>query len=190
MRRPAAVTARKSLKLYIENPRVSKGGKSASQYMRHSAESALVHDIGSDSLCLKLLNINACGNKVSTSGSQEGELREIAELGEFKLALRAASAREALSFVHPWNKSISAIEGFLLQSNICHSDLKGVEKPAVILTQFVDYIFGENADRWRVCEPFISAGELLGFWSSFFRARPVQGEAHPCCQVSILPKLS
>ena len=107
MRRPAAVTARKSLKLYIENPRVSKGGKSASQYMRHSAESALVHDIGSDSLCLKLFNINACGNKVSTSGSQEGELREIAELGEYKHALRAASAREALSFVHPWNKSIS-----------------------------------------------------------------------------------
>ena len=130
-----------------------------------------LHDIGSDSLCLKLFNINACGNKVSSSSSQEGELKEIAELGEFKLALRAA--REALSFVHPWNKSISAVEGFLLQSNFCHSDLQGVEKPAVILTQFVDYIFGENADRWRACEPFISAGDLRGFWSSFFGARPV-----------------
>jgi len=133
-----------------------------------------LHDVGSDNLSLKLFNINGCGNKVSSSSSSssslEGEFKDILELGEFKLAIRAA--REALSFVHPWNKSVSAIEGFLLQTNYCSSDLTGVEKPAVILTQFVDYILGENADRWRGMEPFMNTGMLKGAWDAFFGAKP------------------
>ena len=131
-----------------------------------------LHDVGSDNLSLKLFNINSCGNKVSASSSNtsEGDFKEILELGEFKLAIRAA--REALSFVHPWNKSMSAIEGFLLQTNFCNSDLQGIDKPAVILTQFVDYIFGENADRWRGHEPFLSTGLLKAAWDSFFGAKP------------------
>ena len=129
-----------------------------------------IHNVGSDSLSLKLFNINGCGNKIS-SGSCEEEFKEIAELGEFKLALRVA--REALSFVHPWNKSIAAIEGFLIQSNFCSSDLSGVDKSASVLTQFVDYIFGENADRWRAQEPFLNTGDLRSSWASFFGAKPV-----------------
>ena len=129
-----------------------------------------IHDVGSDSLSLKLFNINGCGNKISSSSGMVEEFKEIAELGEFKLALRVA--REALSYVHPWNKSISALEGFLVQSNFCSSDLSGVEKPAATLTQFVDYIFGENADRWRAHEPFINTGELRGAWASFYGAKP------------------
>ena len=129
-----------------------------------------IHDVGSDSLSLKLFNINGCGNKISSSSGMVEEFKEIAELGEFKLALRVA--REALSYVHPWNKSISALEGFLVQSNFCSSDLSGVEKPAATLTQFVDYIFGENADRWRAHEPFINTGELRGAWASFYSAKP------------------
>ena len=73
-----------------------------------------IHDVGKDSLSLKLFNINGCGNKI-LANKQEEEFKDILELGEFKLALRVA--REALSFVHPWNKSISAIEGFLIQTN-------------------------------------------------------------------------
>ena len=69
-----------------------------------------IHDVGSDSLSLKLFNINGCGNKISSSTGTVKEFKEIAELGEFKLALRVA--REALAYVHPWNKSISALEGF------------------------------------------------------------------------------
>ena len=110
------------------------------------------------------------GNKISSSGTEE-EFKEIVELGEFKLALRVA--REALAFVHPWNKSISAIEGFLIQSNFCSSDLAGVDKAASTLTQFVDYIFGENADRWRAQEPFLNTGDLRSSWASFFGAKPV-----------------
>ena len=134
-----------------------------------------LHDVGSDNLSLKLFNINGCGNKVSSSSSSSpssdsSEFKDISELGEFKLAIRAA--REALSFVHPWNKSISAIEGFLLQTNFCNTDLTGVDKPAVILTQFVDYILGENADRWRGHESFMNTGLLKGAWDAFFGAKP------------------
>ena len=71
-----------------------------------------IHDVGSDNLSLKMFNINGCGNKISSASSSE-EFKDIVELGEFKLALRVA--REALSFAHPWNKSICAIEGFLIQ---------------------------------------------------------------------------
>ena len=74
-----------------------------------------IHDVGSDSFSLKLFNINSCGNKISSSSGMVEEFKEIAELGEFKLALRIA--REALAYVHPWNKSISALEGSLVQSN-------------------------------------------------------------------------
>ena len=93
-----------------------------------------IHDVGSDSLSLKLFNINGCGNKISSSSGMVEEFKEITEL-----ALRVA--REALAYVHLWNKSISALEGFLVQSNFCSTDLSGVEKPAATLTQFVDYIF-------------------------------------------------
>ena len=130
-----------------------------------------LHDIGSDSLSLKLFNINGCGNKVSGGvTNSDPEMREIAELGEFKLALRVA--REALSMVFPWNKSISAIEGFMFQSNFCNEQLQGTDKAAVTLTQFVDYAFGENADRWRAHEPFLSTGDLRSAWASFYGAKP------------------
>ena len=130
-----------------------------------------LHDIGSDSLSLKLFNINGCGNKVSGGvASVDPEMREIVELGEFKLALRVA--REALSFVFPWNKSISALEGFMFQSNFCNEQLQGTDKPAVTLTQFADYAFGENADRWRAHEPFLSTGDLRSAWALFYGAKP------------------
>ena len=101
-----------------------------------------IHDVGRDPLSLKLFNINGCGNKI-LANKQEEEFKDILELGEFKLALRVA--REALSFVHLWNKSISAIEGFLIQSNYCGVDLSGTEKPAAILTQFCGlHLLGER----------------------------------------------
>ena len=133
-----------------------------------------LHDLGSDSLSLKLFNINSCGNKIQFSVQgvqQEAEFRDILELGEFKLALRVA--REAMSFVYPWNKSISAIEGFMFQTDFCAKDLQGLDKPAQILTQFVDYVLGENADRWRAQEPFLQTGVLKAAWDAFFGSKPV-----------------
>ena len=131
-----------------------------------------LHQLGSDSISLRMFNINACSNKTPatvTSGASE-EFREIVDLGEFKLALRVA--REAQSFVTPWNKSLSAIEGFMHRSNFCSTDLAGVEKPALILTQFVDFALESNADRWKNREVFLTTGELKTAWDSFFGAKP------------------
>jgi hypothetical protein len=131
-----------------------------------------LHEVGSDSLSLKLFNINGCGNKVGSgkSGDQNDEFRDIVDIGEFRLALRVV--REALSYVHPWNKSVSAIEGFLHQTDYCRADLVGVEKQGVVLTQYVDYCFGENADRWRGRLPFLTTGDLKSSWEAFWGARP------------------
>jgi hypothetical protein len=131
-----------------------------------------IHNVGSDSMSLKMFNINSCGNKAGSAAKSDNsdELKDIIELGEFQLALRVA--REAMSLVHPWNKSISAIEGFLNQSDFCKQDLAGVDKPGAALTQFVDYIFGENADRWRGRLPFLSTGDLKASWAAFWGARP------------------
>ena len=129
-----------------------------------------LHDPGNSNISLKMFSINNCGRKVASKGDVEDNLLEVVELGEFKVALRVM--REALSFVHPWNKSVSAIEGFMFQSNFCTKDLEGLDKQATILTQFVDYILRENSNRWRGLEPFIRIEELKGAWESFFGARP------------------
>ena len=133
-----------------------------------------IHNPGSDSISLRMFNINACNSKVPTASSKDNsvdsEFKDIVDLGEFKLALRVL--REALTFVFPWNKSVSAIEGFMFRSNFCSKDLEGTEKPALTLTQFVDFALETNADRWKNSEGFLSAGELKMLWDSFFGAKP------------------
>ena len=130
-----------------------------------------IHDPGNPNISLKMFSINNCGRQaVAKSGDLEDILVDVVELGEFKVALRVL--REAMCFVHPWNKSVSAIEGFLHQNNFCSKDLEGLEKQAVILTQFVDYILRENSNRWRGLESFVSINELRSSWESFFGARP------------------
>ena len=132
-----------------------------------------LHQPGSDSISLKMFNINACSSKVAVTGAGCGggeEFKDIVDLGEFKLALRVA--RSAQSFVFPWNKSIEAIEGFMHRSNFCASDLSGIDKPAITLTQFVDFAMESNADRWKNQEPFLATGDLKTAWDSFYGARP------------------
>ena len=133
-----------------------------------------LHQPGSDAITLKMFNINACNSKVPTANSKESaqdqEFKDIVDLGEFKLAVRVM--REAMSFVYPWNKSVSAIEGFLHRSNFCSKDLGGSDKSALTLTQFVDFALETNADRWKNAEVFLSAGELKTLWDSFYGARP------------------
>ncbi len=129
-----------------------------------------LHDPGTSNISLKMFSINNCGRKAINKGDTEDYLAEVAEIGEFKVALRVL--REALAFVHPWNKSVSALEGFMYQTNYCAKDLEGIEKQAIILTQFVDYILRENSNRWRGLESFVGIVELKGAWDSFFGARP------------------
>jgi hypothetical protein len=132
-----------------------------------------LHNPSSSKLALKLFSINNCNaragrNNHTETGDQNGD--DINELGEFKLALR--TLRTAASFVQPWNYSFQAIEGFMHQTQYCQAELAGLDKRAALLTQFVDYCLGQNADRWRDAEPFLSTGELKTSWNSFFGARP------------------
>ena len=132
----------------------------------------VIHDPGSSLIQLRLFSINNCGKRVGSKANEYGEdeLNEVSEMGELKLAIRVL--REAMNFVHPWNKSIAALEGFLMQSRFCYSDLEGIEKPATILCQFIDYCLRENSNRWRGQEAFLTTTELKSTWGSFYGSRP------------------
>ncbi len=121
-----------------------------------------LHDPSSTKLKLKLFNIN----KVSGSKATEDEFFELAD---FKIAMRALKA--ATAYVMPWNKSIDALDGFLHQTNFCQQETGQLEKRAQVLTQFVDYVLGQNAERWRDEEPFLTCGELKTAWAGFFGVR-------------------
>jgi len=132
----------------------------------------VLSDPGDSRISINLFSIANCGKRSTSksSGYLEEELKEVAELGELKVAVRVL--REALSMVHSWNKSVSVLEGFLIQTNWCSKDLEGLENQAGIMVQFVDYVLRENSNRWRSKEPFIPIGELKGVWESFFGSRP------------------
>jgi hypothetical protein len=133
-----------------------------------------LHNPSSSKISLRMFSINNCGTRAATARHSElfgdPEMKDIVELGEFKLALRAL--RVAANFVMPWNMAYTAIESFMVQTNFCSKDLDGVDKQATILCQFVDYVLGENSNRWRDCEPFLNTGALKSTWEAFFSARP------------------
>jgi len=135
-----------------------------------------IHNPGSTKLALKMFSINNCAAKASSKNGEKTDGDDIAELGEFKLALR--TLRVAMSMVLPWNFSIVALENFMFQSNFCRSDLQNIEQQARILTQFADYVLKENANRWRDESGFLNAGELKGTWDAFFGARPQSQVVH------------
>ena len=71
-----------------------------------------IHDPGSSNLSLRQFSINNCGKRTTTKSgdNMDDEMTDVIEVGEFKCALRVL--REAMTFVHPWNKSVAALEGF------------------------------------------------------------------------------
>ena len=122
-----------------------------------------LHDPSSIDLRLKLFNVNS----VSSKGKPEDD--DITELADFRLAVHALKA--AMQYVMPWNRSIDAIDGFLQQTNYCATDTANLERRSQILTQFVDYVLGQNAEHWRDEEPFLTCGDLKTAWVSFFGVR-------------------
>ncbi len=132
-----------------------------------------LHNPGSSRISLRMFSINNCGSRAgsskSSSGMREDDLEEIMELGEFKLAVRAL--RVAAGFCMPWNMAYVALENFLIQSDFCMKDLAGTDRQAHILTQFVDYVLGENSKRWRDGDPFLDSSALGGAWTAFYGAR-------------------
>jgi hypothetical protein len=126
----------------------------------------------SPKLSVRMFNINNCAARASSSKSRQDDddLIDFAEVGEFIVALRAM--RSAMAFLMPWNMSVAALEGFLINTRFCKDELGGLEKQASILISFTDYVLSENANRWRNIEPFITHGKLRAVWNSFFSARP------------------
>jgi len=131
-----------------------------------------IHNPGSARISLRMFSINNCGSRMAGSkavNGKEDDLEEILEIGEFKLALRAL--RVAGGFFMPWNMAYIALENFMIQTEYCQKDLAGTDRQALILTQFVDYVLGENGKRWRDSEPFLDTGALREAWNAFYGAR-------------------
>jgi hypothetical protein len=98
---------------------------------------SIIANPGNSQLKLKYFSMSSCSAKVlSTKGGQDKDevLALIEELGEFKLALWAL--RVAMSFVHPWNKSIEAISSFFEQTDFCQAETGNLEKRPPSVTSF------------------------------------------------------
>jgi hypothetical protein len=100
--------------------------------------------------------------------SQGETLQDIADLDNFKSAMRAAEIAQQLAT--PWNKSIAALNSYLINSDYCGKDLAGRANRAAILTEFVNYIFTQNAENWRSGDPFLATADVATHWAMWFAA--------------------
>ena len=135
-----------------------------------------IHNPSSPFLSIKMFSMNSC---VAKSKSTDSEFPELEDLSELKAALRVL--RGAMAFVHPWNRSIDALENFFIQNNFCTSELSGSDRQALLLGQFIDYILVENASRWRGMEPFLDTRSLRNTWSDFISQKNINKtkQQHP-----------
>lgn len=92
-------------------------------------------------------------------------LKEIADLEGYRAALN--TAREAMHCALPWNRSFSAIVGFMTNTNYLEEDLRRNPKRAAILSEFTDYVLGRNALNWDNGQPFLTTDELAHVWSQW-----------------------
>ena len=133
-----------------------------------------IHNPSSQELKLRhfyLPNVGGSGMSAKKVALEDGEdalsigesLKEIADMDSFRSALN--TAREAMATALPWNYSIAAIVGFMINSNFCQADLHGITKKAQVLTEFVDYVLGRNALNWENCQPFLATDELAHVWA-------------------------
>jgi len=135
-----------------------------------------IHNPGSTELKLKLFHMPNVGGSAlaakkvsiadnSSSISVKDDMAEVADLESFRSALNAL--REAMAAALPWNRSVSAIIGFMVNSAYCGSDLQANPRRGAILTEFVDYILGRNALNWENGQPFLSTDDLSHVWATW-----------------------
>ena len=141
-----------------------------------------LHNPASQELKIKMFhlpnvaNSGLSGKKQSQdSGEESDSLREIADLDSYKVALN--TAREAMSSALPWNRSISAIVGLMVNTNYLQEDIGGNPKRAAILAEFTDYILGRNGLNWENCQSFLTTDELIHVWSNWKAKRGIQNKA-------------
>ena len=124
------------------------------------------HNMSSSTSSTRRLSL-ADGDKSINVGES---LKEIADLEELKLAVRAMC--RAAQFVMPWNMSYNAIDGFLQSSDWARAELSGRSNRAVLLAEFINYVLGLNAQAWQQKEDFRSSGEVKVLWGEWFGSRP------------------
>jgi len=135
-----------------------------------------VHNPSSQELRIKQFYLpNVAGSNLSTRKITVGEngedfnvgenLKEISDLDGYKGALNVL--REAMASALPWNRSISAICGYMCNTNFLQTDLASNPKRAAILAEFTDYILGRNALNWDNGQQFISTDEMAHIWSNW-----------------------
>lgn len=122
-----------------------------------------IHNPASTSISIKMF---ALGNTERKGKHNDADFCDMEDLSELKNAVR--TLRAAMTSVHPWNRSVDALESFLIQSAFCSSDLASVSKQVAVLTKFIDFVLQENANRWRDMEPFLTTRDLRATWSDFF----------------------
>jgi hypothetical protein len=141
-----------------------------------------IHDPSSSDLKLRLFYLpnvggSALGAKKISLEDAEGSisvgetLKEIADMDAFRAALN--TLREAMISALPWNRSVSAICGFMQNTNFCSADLLQNSKRAVILTEFVDHVLTRNALNWENQQPFLSTDDLAHTWATWKARRVV-----------------
>jgi len=133
----------------------------------------LLHNPASPDLKIKMFylpNVSSCGlstRKVSLEDGNEGltvgdSLKEVSDLDGYRTALN--SLREALHSVLPWNRSVSAIVGFMVNTGYLQEELRGNPRRGNILAEFTDYILGRNALNYGNDKPFMTTDDISHAW--------------------------
>ena len=137
---------------------------------------SLLHDPSSQELRIKHFYLpNVAGTSLSSRRVTVGDsgedfaisdsLKEIHDLEGYKGALNVM--REAMASALPWNRSISAITGFMCNTNFLQSDLSTNPKRAAILVEFTDYILGRNALNWDNGQSFVTSDDMAHIWGNW-----------------------
>ena len=134
-----------------------------------------IHNPASQELKLKLFhlpNVASSGLSSKKDSTDEESLREIADLDSFRI-VALNTAREAMVSALPWNRSISALVGLMLNTNYLAEDLGGNPKRAAILAEFSGYVFSRNGLSWENCQPFLTTDELAHVWANWKSKRGI-----------------
>jgi len=92
-------------------------------------------------------------------------LKEIADFDGYRSALN--TLREAAHSVRPWDRSIGAIVGFMVNTNFLQEDLRGNLRRAAILSEFTDHVLARNALNYANDQGFLTTEELAHTWSQW-----------------------
>lgn len=126
-----------------------------------------LHNPSSNSISIKMFSMGSSSSSSMSKGknSQDSDIPDMEDLSELKNAVRVLKG--AMHTVHPWNRSVDAIESFLVATNYCSTELSSLNNQVSALTKFIDYILSENANRWRDMEIFLTTREIRLTWADF-----------------------